>query len=335
MVCDQKPWLKSYIEQNNKYRTEASLRKDVFGENRMKDMNNYFYGKTAENVRNRTNVGVKQDDAQAKKHISKPTFKRSEVLNKELLLIESTIKSIRLNKPIYVAAAVLDLAKLRMYEFHYDVMKRFYDQKDQLSIIYSDTDSFIYHVKTLDVYQDMLQPTLVNEFDFSSYPENCIQYSDVHDFSRIRVQNMKVMGKFKNELKDLIIDEACALGPKSYSYTVQVPVSSKPLKDTQLFKIIKNPPFPDTKIYMKIVAKGVREYIQQNHLMRGESTKIVVRQTQIKSKKHCISTQSIRKIALSICDTKRFYIDPVNSLPFGHYRTYFEHLGQASGQACL
>ena len=148
---------------------------------------------------------------------------------------------------------------------------------------------------------------------------------------------MKIMGKFKNELGDLILDETCALRPKSYSYTVQVPVSSKPLKNTQLLKIIKNPPFPDVKIYMKIVAKGVREYIQQNHLsfehymhllrrlMKGESSKIIVRQTQITSKKHCISTQSIRKIALSICDTKRFYIDPVHSLPFGHYRTYIQN----------
>ena len=83
---------------------------------------------------------------------------------------------------------------------------------------------------------------------------------------------------------------------------------------------------------MKIVAKGVRDYIQKNHLsfshykyllktlMKGIAKRIYVRQTQIKSEHHKISTSSIRKIALSICDTKRFYIDAVHSLPFGHFR---------------
>ena len=219
-----------------------------------------------------------------------------------------------------------------MYEFHYVVMKAIY-KHDEVSLIYSDTDSFIYHIETEDVYKDMLHPSMIQEFDFSSYPENCMQFSNVQNFNEIRNQNMKVMGKFKNELGELIMDQTIALGPKSYSYTIQVPVTAKPLKDTQIYQIIKNPSFPDTTIYMKIVAKGVREYIQRNHLsfshymlllkrlQKGEVTYLNVRQTQIKSKKHCISTSSVRKVALSICDTKRFYIDPIRSLPFGHFKT--------------
>ena len=332
MVCDQRPWLKSYVERNNRYRTEAGARGDEFEVGVMKDMNNHFYGKCSEQVRNRCNVSIKTDDHGARKLISKPTFKRSQILNDDLTIIESTMKNITLNKPIYISAAVLDLAKLRMYEFYYDVLKSFYMDK-HLSLLYTDTDSFIVHIKTADVYQDMLQPSMIDHFDFSSYSEKCLQYSTTQNFHEIRKKNMKVLGKFKNELGDLIIDESIALGSKSYSYTLQVPVTAKPLEGTQLLKTIKIPTLPDTHIYMKIVAKGVRDYIQRNHLsfyhykyllkqlMNGVAEKIDVRQTQIKSKKHTISTTSTRKIALSICDTKRFYIDAIHSLPFGHFRT--------------
>ena len=331
MMCDQRPWLKSYVERNNRFRTEASARNDEFEVGVMKDMNNHFYGKCSEQVRNRSNVSLKVEDQETRKLISKPTFKRSLILNEDLTIIESTIKNITLNKPIYISAAVLDLAKLRMYEFYYDVLKNFYEDK-HLSLIYTDTDSFIVHIETADVYQDMLHPTMVDHFDFSSYSENSIQYANIQNFHEIREKNKKVLGKFKNELGDLIMDEAIALRPKSYSYTVQVPVTATPLDGTQLMKIIKIPHLPDTHIYMKIVAKGVRDYIQKNHLsfshykyllktlMKGIAKRIYVRQTQIKSEHHKISTSSIRKIALSICDTKRFYIDAVHSLPFGHFR---------------
>ena len=77
MMCDQRPWLKSYVERNNRFRTEASARNDEFEVGVMKDMNNHFYGKCSEQVRNRSNVSLKVEDQETRKLISKPTFKRS------------------------------------------------------------------------------------------------------------------------------------------------------------------------------------------------------------------------------------------------------------------
>ena len=58
-----------------------------------------------------------------------------------------------MNKPVYLGQAISDLSKMVMYEFHYDYMKRKYDD-DKLTLCYMDTDSLIYDIKTKDFYKD-------------------------------------------------------------------------------------------------------------------------------------------------------------------------------------
>ena len=58
-----------------------------------------------------------------------------------------------LNKPIYVGMAILDLSKLHMYKFYYDVLKTKYN--DKIKLAYTDTDSFVIHVETEDLYKDL------------------------------------------------------------------------------------------------------------------------------------------------------------------------------------
>ena len=205
IVCDQEPWLKTYIQKNTALRLQAAKAGDKFNVMIFKNMTNMFYGKTVKQIRNRSRVVIKSNDEAAQTMISKPTFKRSRILNDDLLLIETTIKNILLDKPIYIGAAVLDLAKLKMFSFHYDVMKSFY-KDDQLSLLYTDTDSFIYNIKTENIYKDMLEPSMINEFDFSSYPSNALQFKDIPNFERVRQRNMKVLGKMKDELGEYIMD---------------------------------------------------------------------------------------------------------------------------------
>ena len=338
IVCDQDVWLKGYIEKNNALRAHADLDNEQFKVKNFKNMNNMFYGKTVEQVRNRTNIVLKSNDNEAQRIVSRLTFKRSKPLNNELLLIETTIKNLVLNKPIYIGATVLELAKLRMYEFFYDKLKTFYNKPNQVTLLYSDTDSFIVNINTHDVYMDMLQPTMIDEFDFSSYSSDSIQFSNVPNFNEIQMRSLKVLGKMKDELGDFVMDEFVGLRSKLYSYTIQLPVTAKPIDNTQFYKLIKDPCFGDRVLYMKIVAKGVREYVQEKHisfthyinllkkLESGEVKKVTVRQTQIRSKDHNLSTQSVRKVALSACDTKRYLVDAINTLPFGHFKTNNENL---------
>ena len=52
------------------------------------------------------------------------------------------------------------------YDFHYNYIKRKFDAK----LLYRDTDSLTYEVKTEDIYEDFYKDK--DLFDFSNYPEN-------------------------------------------------------------------------------------------------------------------------------------------------------------------
>ena len=60
---------------------------------------------------------------------------------------------VKINKPIYLGQAVLDLSKTLMFEFWYDYLKSMYG--DKIRLCYADTDSFIMHIKTDDFYKDI------------------------------------------------------------------------------------------------------------------------------------------------------------------------------------
>ena len=47
---------------------------------------------------------------------------------------------------------VLELSKILMYEFHYDYIKNKHGNNSRL--LFTDTDSLMYEIKTGDVYED-------------------------------------------------------------------------------------------------------------------------------------------------------------------------------------
>ena len=61
---------------------------------------------------------------------------------------------VKMNKPVYLGQAILDISKTLMYEFWYDYIKPKYQEKAKLC--YMDTDSFITHIKTEDFYKILL-----------------------------------------------------------------------------------------------------------------------------------------------------------------------------------
>ena len=73
-----------------------------------------------------------------------------------------------MNKPIYVRQAILDLSKITMYEFHYDYAK---PKWNDTKLLYQDTDSIIYNIKTEDFYKDIAED-VKTRFDTSNYLVN-------------------------------------------------------------------------------------------------------------------------------------------------------------------
>ncbi|CAB4410345.1 unnamed protein product [Rhizophagus irregularis] len=177
---DQDNWLAPYIAKNTNLRQQSknSFEKDFF-----KLMNNSVYGKTMENVRKYQDVKLmrminENDEKKFLKKIRKPSFKYARQLGNTLVGAHMGKASITLNKPIIVGASVLGLSKLLMYRFWYGFVKEKYGDKTRLG--YMDTDSFIYHVETEDIYKDMAErPDL---FDLND--------TRLSGFSRMRLLEM-------------------------------------------------------------------------------------------------------------------------------------------------
>ena len=103
--------------------------------------------------------------------------------------------------------AILDLSKLHMYSFFYDVLKPKYGEK--VNLAYTDTDSFIRHTETEDIYTDF--NNLQEHMDFSDYPP---------DHPNFNKANKKVLGKFKDEVNGKVISEFVGLKPKMYAFNI-------------------------------------------------------------------------------------------------------------------
>ncbi len=197
---NQSPWLSKYITFNTDMRKKAKtdFEKDFF-----KLMNNAVFGKTMENLKARVNIHATTSDDNAVKWFSRVTFKNAKEVN-GLYLIETFKEEIVYDKPLYVGTSILDLSKLHMMKFHYDVIQKEFN--DKANLLYSDTDSLIYEIKCDDVFDWIKQHK--NYFDLSESVRD-----DLRDDT-----NKKVLGCFKDECNSNIITEFIALNPKVYSF---------------------------------------------------------------------------------------------------------------------
>ena len=78
---------------------------------------------------------------------------------------------ILINKPVYLGLSILELSKVLMYEFWYDYVKPKYGEKAKLC--YMDTDRFIVHLKTDDIYKDITKD-VETRFDTSNFERQTI-----------------------------------------------------------------------------------------------------------------------------------------------------------------
>lgn len=96
------------------------------------------YGKTLQNVRKYEIVKLHFTNKSCEKAIQKPTFKRSIILNKKMVLTVHSQEKILLDKPFIIGQSILDLSKHHMYNFWYNhLLKTVHHSK--ISMLMSDT----------------------------------------------------------------------------------------------------------------------------------------------------------------------------------------------------
>ena len=192
-------------------------------------MNNAVYGKTMENVTKHRDIKHVSTNRARKKLVSEHNYLTCKQFSKHLMAIEMKKTKVRMNKPVYVKQAVLDISKALMYEFWYDYFVPKYG--DKVKLCYMDTDSFIFHVETNDFYKDIMSD-LEKWYD-TSKPDKKLNRSIPIGI------NLGIIGKFKDELKSEVMTEFSALASKLYAVLYSNDKDDKKAKGAKKYVIEK------------------------------------------------------------------------------------------------
>ena len=283
-------FLKPYIDKNTNLRTQA---KNNFEKDFFKLMNNSVFGKTMENIRNRVNVKLVDTGEQFKKLAAKPNYESRKIFNENLVSVHMKKTSLTMNKPVYLGMSILDLSKTLMFDFHYKYIKPKYGK--QAKLLFTDTDSFLYEIQTVDFYKD-ISGDVKNRFDTSDYPEG-------HPSEIPTGINKKVLGMFKDEVAGKIIKEFVGLRAKLYSFKMDEGKENKRCKG----------------IKKAVVEKSIRHEDYKTCLETGKEQ--LRRQNIIRSYEHTLYTEEVNKVALSAADDKRYLLkDSFDTLAWGHHK---------------
>ena len=240
-------------------------------------MNNSVFGKTMENVRERSKIVVVSgfEVGRLLKLIAKPNFRGAHTFeNSELVSVNVGSSKVTLHKPIFLGQALLDVSKTLMYGFHYEYVKPKYGNRARL--LFTDTDSLFYITQTEDFYKD-IAGDVPKWFDTSDYPEK-------HP-TRLPRMNKKILGMMKDEASGKTIAEFAGLRSKLYSFRMYDGKASKKCKGVKKALTFEN--------YRDCLFNGTTYQAKFNVL---------------RSRKHNVTTECVTKVALSAKDDKRYVI---------------------------
>jgi len=316
VLFTERPWLEPYIRFNTEKRARATTKaaKEFY-----KLLNNAVFGKTMENVRNRSNLELVSDRKTLLKLVSKPQYKNSVIYKDDddegrfIVGVSLVTTSVKLDKPIYAGVSILDLSKLHMYRFHYDRIRPLWG--DRAKLLFTDTDSLCYWVKTTDAYCDLFP--ILDEMDMSEtkFDNPKSFFNAFIDEERQLVlknaaANKKVLGKFKDETGGIPIAEFIGLRAKVYSF-----VTAENHTETKAKGVNR---------------KALKAYIShQNYrdvLQSDSMSSVMAAFHSFRSVAHEIQTVAVKKQALNKFDDKRYILpDRVSTLAHGHYRNRESH----------
>ena len=154
-----------------------------------------------ENLRKWVDVRLVTNEKKLDKLTSKPTFVSSKIFNENLMAVHKVKETLTLTRPAYVGMCIVDLSKTLMYDFHYNYIKKKYNNRARL--LFTDTDSLTYEIEAEDVYKDFW-----NDKDMLI----------IAIIQRARhIIAKKIIGKFKDEACGIPISEFIGLKSKMYS----------------------------------------------------------------------------------------------------------------------
>ena len=158
-----------------------------------------------------------------------------------------------------------------MYDFHYNFIKNYFDAE----LLFTDTDSLTYEIKSENVYEEFF--IWKDLFDFSNYLKDSKFFDEA---------NKNVIGKMKDEFGGVIENEFVGLKSKIYSMKKNDGKESNTAKGVSM--VTEFDKLKDILFNKKII----------RHKMK-----------RIQIKKHKLGTYEIKEISLSCFDDKRYVLD--------------------------
>ena len=250
---NQEVWLKPNIDINTELRKQAKnyLEKYFF-----RLMNNSVFGKTMKNVRKHKDIKLVTTDKRRNQLVSETNYHTTKWFSENLLAIEMKKTKVKMNKPVYLGLSILEISKIKMYEFWHDYMKPKYSDKVKLRCM--DTDTFTIYIKTEDFYKDIADD-VKKRFDTSNY--------EVNRPLPIR-KNKKVIGFMNDELGGKILREFVASRPIIYLYLTDDCKEHKKAKGTKKCAIKQRLKFNDYKYFFlnnEIILKSEQRFKSERH----------------------------------------------------------------------
>ncbi|RZD32614.1 MAG: hypothetical protein CXT79_05995 [Thaumarchaeota archaeon] len=283
-------------------------------------MVNSVYGKTIENLSKRDSVKICRTKEELLQEVSKSTYKRQIIVNEEMVIVMHRRTIIYYNKPFYIGFSILDISKYIMYDYFYNVLRKYYKNHNDLQLLYSDTDSLVLKIKTDELISDL--KNLSSTFDFSNLPEDHELY-DTGKKSKLFC--------FKEEFGLRPILRIVSLASKVYAFQIacchnfkhhypgKCQMSSPNIPDAN--NLEGNNVFFEDKLTMKGVSQRAKNKFTFEDYFRCLQSQVSRRTVdyRIQSKKQNLSSIVIQKVALSGFDDKRYILDcGLHSVPYGY-----------------
>lgn len=220
----QSAFMKPYINLNTAQRVIATndSDKDFF-----KLMNNSVFGKTFENVRKRGNFELIGNNSRLRRVVSSRWFKSVTPISAELSLVQRYPKTVKLNRPAYIGAQILDLSKITVIDYFYDhILKEF----SNVSLIATDTDSLMMKLSpkpdsTESIYETMWRCRHLYDFNNVTAKNGLYQVAEKYcnenglDLAAELKKGKAIPGLMKNETAETEIKEMISIKAKQYAYS--------------------------------------------------------------------------------------------------------------------
>jgi hypothetical protein len=260
--------------------------KGTFMNELYKKMANSLFGKTCENPKNYCDNRIAVGDKDVRRMLNNNRIKNFHKVDDDYIIIANLeMDKVYYNKPIAIGATILDLSKMYMQNFYYNILKPYYG--DNMKFLYTDTDSLVVWLGTNNLKEDIKNM------------QECFESDSTKGLPGV----MKIE-------KDNI-QEFHALCPKQYYYIPYDPIK-------KMYSLVNK--FKGIPEYARdIPFKSQEEIIE--HLRKGKplTPKTTYNLTSIKSKNHQIMVVDHQK-EVSGKDDKRYYIDDIHTLALGHYK---------------